>query len=57
MADLGAGIEDHPLFVIENSQIDSRSMKDRSKKVSDYATFYQVDRITIHAILNYEQRS
>ena len=27
------------------------------KKVNDYATFLPVDRITIHAILNYESRS
>ena len=28
MAGLGAGIGDHPLFAIENSQIGSQSMKD-----------------------------
>ena len=54
---LGEDIGDHPLFAIENSRIDSQFMKDRVKKASDYATFCQVDHITIHVILNYEQRS
>jgi hypothetical protein len=39
VAGLGVDTEDHPLFAIENSQIDSRFMKDRGKKFNEYATF------------------
>ena len=52
MESLGADIEGHQHFVIENSQKDSQYMKDRIKKVNEYATFLEVDGITIHVILN-----
>ena len=39
VAGLGVDTEDHPLFAIENSEIDSRFMKDRGKKFNEYATF------------------
>ena len=54
MAGLGVDIEDHPLFAIENSQIDSQFMKDRLKKFNEYATFLVVDGITAHVIMNYK---
>ena len=66
MADLGADTEDHPLFATGNSQIDSRFMKDNFMALylvstrscgTRYCGFCQVDRITIHATMNYEQRS
>ena len=54
VASLGEDIEDHPLFAIENSQIDSQFMKDRLKKFNEYATFLVVDGITAHVIMNYK---
>ena len=54
VAGLGVDIEDHPLFAIENSQIDSQFMKDRLKKFNEYATFVVVDGITAHVIMNYK---
>ena len=66
MAGLGADIGDHPLFATGNSQIDSRYMKDNFMALylvsntgygTRYCDFQQVDRITIHATMNYEQRS
>ena len=54
MASLGEDIGDHPLFAIENSQIDSQFMKDRLKKFNEYATFLVVDGITAHVIMNYK---
>ena len=54
VAGLGVDIEDHPLFAIENSQIDSQFMKDRLKKFNEYATFLVVDGITNHVIMNYK---
>jgi len=54
VAGLGVDIEDHPLFAIENSQIDSQFMKDRLKKFNEYATFLVVDGITAHVIMNYK---
>ena len=56
----------HPPFAIKNSQIDSPYMKDNFMALYLVSTrscdtrccgFPQVDRITNHVILNYEQRS
>ena len=66
MAGLGADIGDHPLFATGNSQIDSRYMKDNFMALylvltkscgTRYCGVQQVDGITIHATMNYEQRS
>ena len=66
MAGLGQDTGDHPLFATGNLQIDSRFMKDNFMALYLVSTrscgtrccgFQQVDRITIHATMNYEQRS
>ena len=66
MAGLDMDTLGHPLFATKISQIGSQSMKDKFMALylvsntgygTRYCDFQQVDRITIHATMNYEQRS